>query len=490
MNRGMLFTSLVLTSVALASLFCIVVMSIWLGERAGVLQRETTDARLLRASASEMRNALQTAESSQRGYIATANQIYLAPYGVARAIVERQLSDLQNRLAASPGRALAVQRLSEVASAKLTEMDQSIALKRDRRDAEALAILRSNRGKALMDQANVFLSGIIRDMDERLDQGLIAQTENANLLRLVNVLSAIVIVAVAASIAWLARRYTGEINEARQDLVASNATLERRVAERTTELARINEEVKRFAYIVTHDLRAPLVNIIGFTGEVSKGLESIAHLTERHYDVIIRDPAAQDALLAVREDIPEAIGFIRDSARKMDGLINAILRLSREGSRTLKVERLQLGDVVEESVNTIRHRVTEAGGTVTVDIGSIRIETDRLALSQIIANLLDNAVKYHSADRPLRIAVRAAQAGQTVRIDIADNGRGIAPGDHERVFELFRRVAVDQPGEGIGLAHVRILARSLGGDVALASTPDEGSVFTVSLPVDHPGKPS
>ena len=490
MKRGIILTSLALTGVGLAGLFCIVVMSFWLGERAAILQRETTDARLIRASASEMRNALQTAELSQRGYIATGNQIYLAPYGVARATAERQLLDLERRLPNGPSPALIVSRLSQIASAKFAEMDELIALKRDRRDGDALAILRSNRGKALMDQANVFLSGIVRNVDERLDRGLIAQADNANLLRLVNVLSVLVIVGVAVSIAWLARRYAAEIDEARQQLVANNATLERRVAERTTDLARINKEVKRFAYIVTHDLRAPLVNIIGFIGEIRKGMEAIEQLVERHQEVVTRDPAAPAALLAVREDIPEAIGFIRDSAQKMDGLINAILRLSREGSRPLRLERLLLREVVDESVNTIRHRVANCGGAVTVDVPQIEVLSDRLALGQIIANLLDNAVKYGSGERLMRIMVRAERSSYGVKIDVADNGRGIAPGDHERIFELFRRVAVDQPGEGIGLAHVRVLARSLGGDVTLKSTQGEGSIFTLSLPLEHPSQPS
>ena len=102
MKRGIILTSLALTAAGLAGLFCIVLMSLWLGERAAILQRETTDARLVRAAASEMRNALQTAESSQRGYIATGNQIYLAPYGVARATAERQLVDLERRLTDGP----------------------------------------------------------------------------------------------------------------------------------------------------------------------------------------------------------------------------------------------------------------------------------------------------------------------------------------------------------------------------------------------------
>lgn len=490
MKRGILLTSLALTSVAVAGLFCILVMSFWLGERAAVLSREITDARLIRASASEMRNALQAAESSQRGYIATGNQIYLAPYGVARSIAERHLLELERFLSSRPASAVILQRLSAIASAKFAEMDQSIAQKRDRRDAEALAILRSNRGKALMDQANVFLAGIVRDVDDRLERDLVAQTDNAAVLRLVNVLSVIVILVVAASIAWLTRRYTGEIDDARQQLVVYNATLERRVAQRTTDLARINEEVKRFAYIVTHDLRAPLVNIIGFTGEIHKGTQAIEQLVQRHQQTLANDHAARDALLAVREDIPEAIGFIRASAQKMDGLINAILRLSREGSRPLRLERLRLQEVVEENVKLVSHRLGKAIGTVSSEVGEIEVTSDRLALGQILANLLDNAVKYASEERPIQIAIRALRSSDAVRIDVADNGRGIAPSDHERVFELFRRVALDQPGEGIGLAHVRILARALGGDIALKSILGEGSTFTLLLPLDPPAKAS
>ena len=104
-------------------------------------------------------------------------------------------------------------------------------------------------------------------------------------------------------------------------------------------------------------------------------------------------------------------------------------------------------------------------------------------LLRAVGNLLDNAVKYLDPSRPGLVRVTAETRGSRVAVHVADNGRGIAPQDHARVFELFRRAgAQDRPGEGIGLAHVKAMARALGGRVTLRSAPGEGSTFTVILP--------
>jgi signal transduction histidine kinase len=115
------------------------------------------------------------------------------------------------------------------------------------------------------------------------------------------------------------------------------------------------------------------------------------------------------------------------------------------------------------------------------------IRADRLSLEQIVGNLLDNAVKYHSKDRPLRIDVKVhAVSGDKVGIDIADNGRGIAEQDRDRVFDLFRRAgSQDQPGEGIGLAYVRTVVRNLGGEITMTTELDKGTTFHVVLPRDQ-----
>ena len=100
-----------------------------------------------------------------------------------------------------------------------------------------------------------------------------------------------------------------------------------------------------------------------------------------------------------------------------------------------------------------------------------------------MGNLIDNAVKYLVSERPGKIMVEAKQIADRVQITIADNGRGIAAQDHDRVFDLFRRAGRnDRPGEGVGLAHVRSLARRLGGEVTLRSQLGQGATFELSSP--------
>ena len=104
-------------------------------------------------------------------------------------------------------------------------------------------------------------------------------------------------------------------------------------------------------------------------------------------------------------------------------------------------------------------------------------------MEQLLSNLTENAVKYLSPDRPGDIRLRGRAAGTRAVFEVADNGRGIDPRDHERVFELFRRSGQqDQPGEGIGLAHVRALVYRLGGTITVDSELGRGSTFRVDLP--------
>ena len=255
--------------------------------------------------------------------------------------------------------------------------------------------------------------------------------------------------------------------------------------ERTADLGRANEEIQRFAYIVTHDLRAPLVNIMGFTSELEGCLTAIQDHVKQT-DEATEDPVVKGARAAAMDELPEAIGFIRSSTRKMDGLINAILKLSREGRRVLKPEPVELQSLLETAAASVQHQVTEAGGDVQIEGNVPPVVSDRLALEQVFGNLLDNAVKYRAKNRPLKIRIRATQErGQRIVVEVEDNGRGIAKQDHERVFDLFRRSgSQDQPGEGIGLAHVRTMVRNLGGDITLQSEIERGTTMKINLPRD------
>lgn len=484
-RTGFLRVSALLMVVGLLALLAIVGTTFWLAERSSADFASVIEARTARTTTVNLRNALQIAESSQRGYLLTGEESYLDPYNRVRGDIRgyfERMTEATQRFGLGVDR---IDPLRQAIIGKVQEMDRTIELRRAGQTDEAFDLLRSDHGKALMDEADQLFTAIISAADEHLTRGVQRQSENQHALRWIAGLGGIVILVVAGGSVWLALRYTSELVQARAEVDALNLGLEARIRERTQDLIRANEEVQRFAYIVTHDLRAPLVNIMGFTSELDTTMKSIQAY-------ILAEPGkasetvVEDARLAAAEDLPEAIGFIRSSTRKMDGLINAILKISRDGRRPLKPEQIDVKALVEANLATLQHQIAADDGQSEIDVKVRSIVSDRMSVEQIVGNLLDNAVKYRAPDRPLRVEVEAARlpAGR-VRIAVSDNGRGIAPQDHQRVFDLFRRAGTqDQPGEGIGLAHVRTLARNLGGDISVTSEFGVGSTFTVELPAD------
>jgi signal transduction histidine kinase len=294
---------------------------------------------------------------------------------------------------------------------------------------------------------------------------------------LILTLTGLLLLAVAALIITSIVSYTRAISQSRSALREAHDGLELAVQERTTQLRRVNSEVQRFAYIVSHDLRSPLVNVLGFTAELETARQVLAETLDTSDAV---DPRAR---AAITEDMPEALHFIRSSTQKMDRLINAILELSRLGRRAIHPRHIDLAEVCRAVADTLHVQLAETAGTIDLVEPMPPLVSDPVAVEQFIANLVENAIKYRHPDRPPLIRVAAARDGEWVRITVADNGRGIDPRDHERVFDLFRRSGrQDQPGEGIGLAHVRALAHRLGGTVSLESQFGAGSTFTVTLP--------
>ena len=484
-SRFVVRSTIGLLAVGFLALLGIVGMTIWLGERAQVYFNEVIAARDARSAAVDLRNALQTAESSQRGFLYTGNEVYLASYGPAKALAERQLASVNRLLASYEGLNASLRRLTTVINEKFAEMDATIAMKRDYRDAEALARIRTNRGKALMDEANIFFAGIISATDERLTTGVAEQRTNASLLRLFSIISGIVIVIVIGIAAVTVVRYTRELRRARTEVSVLNAGLEQRVEARTADLAHANAEIQRFVQIISHDLRAPLVSIVGFTGEIEESLGSLRLLVDHsNAGSGADDPVLQEARAAATELLPEAIGYIRSSTEKMERLIGAVLKLAREGRRPLKVEPVDLREIVTDAAGAIQHQLSEADGKIDIDMDVDTIQSDRFSIEMIVGNLLDNAVKYHAKDRPLHIKVRTRViADDDIEIEIADNGRGIAERDQGRVFDLFKRSGTqDRPGDGIGLAYVLAVLHNLGGAISLTSELGRGTSFRLTMP--------
>lgn len=484
-SRSLVRSTVVLLLAGLLALLGIVLSSFWLVERTRNYVGEVVAAREFRGAVADLRILLQDAETGQRGYLLTSEPSYLSPYDAARDGVEPKLQEVRRLSAGYPDMAGPLDDLEATIQEKLVVLDETIALGRSGQRDEALSIIDSDIGQRLMARARLIFDRLVDQADQRLDVSFERQRLSTAALRWVTIGGAFAIVLVVGGSVWTVLHYTRDLAAARSEVQALNTGLEERVRERTSDLGRANDEIQRFAYIVTHDLRAPLVNIMGFTSELEASLAPIQTLVKRAEERD-DDQIVGDARTAAGQDLPEAIGFIRSSTKKMDGLINAILKLSRDGRRPLKPERIELDPLLQVSANSVQHQVDQADGVIDFDIRAPVIVSDRIALEQVFGNLLDNAVKYRSRERPLRLRIRAVPAfANRVSIEFQDNGRGIARQDHDRVFDLFRRSgSQDQTGEGIGLAHVRSVVRNLGGDITVESELGQGTTFRINLPLD------
>ena len=266
----------------------------------------------------------------------------------------------------------------------------------------------------------------------------------------------------------------GTDNTARKLVEAAQKKLDQRLRE-------ANEEIRRFTYIVGHDLRSPLVNIMGFASELdgwrTQIFERLGALRAQ-----VGGKQDEEGDEALRADVEEALSFIKSSVGKMDRLIGALLKLSREGQREFQPQLIDMSQLLRSNLEALAYQAQAVNAKIS--IGDLpTITSDRLALEQVFSNLMDNAVKYLRVGVPGSIEVQATEFNGTVTYEVSDNGRGIDPKDRERIFDLFRRSGIqDRPGDGIGLAHARALVRRLGGSINVESEPDYGTVFKVTLP--------
>jgi signal transduction histidine kinase len=459
-----------------------------LAQRNDLALQRVTRTQDARAALAMVLNDVEGAETGQRGFLLTGKDTYLNPYRAGTAELPGALDALEAALADSPESLAQIPELRRLVADKIDELRSTLdnALAGNR--AAALDLVQSDRGQRDMAAIRRIVDTLYGQQQVVLAAQVAAVNEGGRLLVAADALGFILLAFLAAAIGWggwqafrTLRAAQIELGNAYQALSVSNETLEDRVRERTAALTEANEEIQRFAYIVSHDLRAPLVNIMGFTSEMEGAAATVRAFAAR---AAAADPAGtKDLVEAAEEDIPESIRFIKTSTAKMDRLIGAILKLSREGRRVLTPERVAMAALIDGIVGSLRHQSEERGALFTVGALPDPV-TDRLVLEQVFSNLLENALKYLQPGRPGRIEVSGRRVGRTILYEVKDNGRGIAARDLERVFELFRR-AGDQsvPGEGIGLAHVRALVRRLGGRIDCVSTEGVGSTFRVELPM-------
>jgi len=266
-----------------------------------------------------------------------------------------------------------------------------------------------------------------------------------------------------------------------QELKKYQENLEFMVKERTEDLEQINTEMRNFAYIISHDLRSPLVSITGFTGELKEDFDLISDCTTQQFKEAGQS-CPQHICDALDDRIPESIYYINSAAEKMNHLIHSILTLSRAGRREFHFESVDLTTLINDYLASLAYQIEQFQVEVKVDSLPPFVVTDKLAMEQIIGNLLSNAIKYLSAERKGVISISTEITERQTIIHIKDNGRGIAEADLPHIFDLFKRVGnQDVEGDGMGLTYVQALVRRLGGKISCRSTLNEGSLFSFSV---------
>ncbi|TFF22905.1 histidine kinase [Jiella endophytica] len=434
------------------------------------------------AAVADLNRLNERIEAARRGFLLEDDPRFLETFEKTAAQIPVQIERISELTSDNPDQVARLSRFRTLTDRYLGLLRESVADKQ----AGGTGV----KAQSLLDEEDITVVQQLRDLSDEMsiaERRLLIAREAAEhrsvyVSTIVAGVAGCLFVLVAVGTIWATRRTLRALTTTGIQLQGLNEDLESAVAERTAELQRANAEIQRFAYIVSHDLRSPLVNVMGFTAELDAAIKPLGELIDR-VEEAAPDLVEEETKFAVREDLPEAIGFIRTSTEKMDRLINAILRLSREGRRVLALEAVDMNALAVSVVDSLQHRIDELG--VTVETEPVpTVVTDRLAVEQIVSNLVENALKYLKPDRPGRITIRGRKTGGRVIVEIEDNGRGIDPKDHERIFDLFRRSgAQDQPGEGIGLAHVRALAYRLGGTISCESSLDQGATFSLSLPM-------
>ena len=425
---------------------------------------------------------VEQAETTRRGYLISGQETYLHIYRAAAAKLPGALQRIEDLTRDNPSQQANLRKMRGLIDSLQARRDHTNALISAGHLDEARRVFVVDTDARQMPAIRAMSDAMAREEQHLLSLRDAEQRSSVRAFYFTLATAGILLLIVVIASAGTILRYTRDLAVSRDTLRDFADSLEEQVKERTSDLSRANEEIQRFAYIVSHDLRSPLVNVMGFTAELEAATASIAELIDRAEEAC-PDIVTEEARTAAREDLPEAIGFIRTSTQKMDRLINAILKLSREGRRVIAPEALDMEALVSAIGETLQHMINDRNARLVIETPLPDIVSDRLAIEQILSNLIENAVKYLQPGRPGLIAVRGSRDGARITYEIEDNGRGIDPRDHQRVFDLFRRSGnQDQPGEGIGLAHVRALAYRLGGIIDVRSELGKGATFRLSLP--------
>jgi signal transduction histidine kinase len=251
-----------------------------------------------------------------------------------------------------------------------------------------------------------------------------------------------------------------------------------------------NEELRNFTFIFFHDLRTPMVNIKGFSGELRAAFQEMNTLIQPTL-CFMSERDRERLSKALQVEVPQALSFIDSSAHQMSELLDAVLMLAKIGSRSLILSDVDMEILARTILTSFPEQFKPFDAAVT--IGPLpKIRADERSMELVLRHLLENAIKYRQPGRSAAIEISAKKNAEETLFCVRDNGRGIAVNDIPKVFDLFRRVGnIDVAGQGMGLAYAKALIKRHGGRIWCESEPGNGTTFLFTIPDDGPtGSPA
>jgi signal transduction histidine kinase len=426
-------------------------------------------------TANVLLRALTEAETGQRGYVITGWDRYLTPYRASLPVVDSSLEALRRFAASNAALRPLVDSLAFLSRLKLDELNAGIVLRSQGGFDTAAKFIRTNLGERTMFDTRRIAATFVAA--ERIDLGrreARARWAADGALVVIAAGSVIAFLLAARATSQLQAQHTTvegqqvelatraeETDTANRQLVVANVRAEGAIRSQHATLARLsrtNIELDQFAYVASHDLKAPLRGIANLAAWVEEDLGSAVTPTAR-----------------------EHLSLLRGRVHRMEALIDGILHYSRAGRVQSTPESVDVGALVHESIELLA-----PAPQVAIDVAPNMptLVTDRVPLQQVFLNLIGNAIKHsRRGDPQVTVGVSRTDGGEP-DFSVTDNGPGIAPEYHERIFGIFQTLEARDKveGTGIGLSVVKKIVEARGGRVAVESAPGRGATFRFTWP--------
>lgn len=414
---------------------------------------------------SDLQSQIANAESGQRSFLLTGDKAYLEAYEESLTAIPESLSELRQLTSDNPVQQRNLDGLDDRVSARLTILKEVIGTRNRSGLAASVAAILTGTSKLRMHEIRSDIS-MMKTEERRLlvirSNALDLSTHQAKLFISFGEALGFCFLLLAGVVI---QQEMSKRRRSEEEIRILNADLERRVAERTSELSarskdleRSNMDLQQFAYVASHDLQEPLRTISSFT-----------QLLAKRYRSQLDDKAR------------EFIDFAVDGCKRMQTLISDLLAFSRVGAQAQPLRPVRCDAVLDRVLKNLRFVIQESGAEIQREPLPVLI-ADEVQLAQLLQNLIVNAIKFRSQQAPC-IHISAERKDAACTIMVRDNGIGVAPEHYERIFVIFQRLhtQTQYPGTGIGLAVCKKIVERHGGRISIQPAPQGGSIFSFTM---------